>query len=68
MKKKSNQAYPLSPLPSLFKTVSISEATRPKRKKQKPLPPSEETVLRLNDLAKQSPFCFYYREKDNDVL
>jgi hypothetical protein len=68
MKKKPHDAYPLSPLPPFFKTVNIAETRQAKRKKQYPLPPNEETIVRLNDLAKQSPFCFYYREKDNDVL
>ena len=65
MKKKSIDTYPISPF---FKTVNIPEKLPVKRKKQKPSPPSEETVTRLNDLVKQTPFCFYYRERDNDVL
>jgi hypothetical protein len=30
--------------------------------------PDEATIKRLNSLAKQSPFCYYYREKENDSL
>jgi len=31
-------------------------------------PPDEETLLQLNKIAKQSPFCFYYKSKSNDLL
>ena len=31
-------------------------------------PPDEETLLQLNKIAKQSPFCFYYKGKSNDLL
>jgi hypothetical protein len=31
-------------------------------------PPDEETLLRLNAMVKEYPFCIYYREKKNDPL
>jgi histone H3/H4 len=31
-------------------------------------PPSEETIERLNHLAKQYPFCVCYKAKDHDPL
>ena len=31
-------------------------------------PPDEETLLMLNKIAKESPFCFYYKGKSNDLL
>ncbi len=68
MKKKSNHDYPLPSLPTFYTTVNIPETKAVKRKKLKSLPPSEETVSRLNDLARQTPFCYYYREKENDLL
>jgi len=30
--------------------------------------PDDATIKRLNALAKQSPFCYCYREKENDSL
>jgi hypothetical protein len=39
-----------------------------RQKKTPPPPPSEETVLRLNAIVKQIPFCFHYRENENDLL
>lgn len=32
------------------------------------LPPSEETIARMNAIVKLSPFCYYYPEKENDLL
>ena len=31
-------------------------------------PPDEETVRRLNTLAKQHPFCVHHRGTDNSLL
>jgi len=33
-----------------------------------PPPPDEATLLMLNKLAKESPFCYYYKGKTNDTL
>jgi len=30
--------------------------------------PDEETLMLLNKKAKESPFCFYYKGKSNDLL
>ena len=32
------------------------------------VPPSEETVQLLNGIAREYPFCVYYKEKRNDPL
>jgi hypothetical protein len=40
-----------------------------KPKKQKTFPPPDEACcLRLNAIAKEYPFCIYYREKSHDPL
>jgi hypothetical protein len=31
-------------------------------------PPDEESCSRLNAIAREYPFCIYYREKNNDPL
>lgn len=31
-------------------------------------PPDEETLLRLNAMAKRYPFCILHREKNNKLL
>jgi hypothetical protein len=68
MKKKSNQDYPSSTLLSFSGNTNFSPAPVKKKEIKLPPPPSEETLSRLNEIVKQSPFCFYYREKENDSL
>jgi hypothetical protein len=31
-------------------------------------PPDEATLLHLNKIAKESPFCYYYKGRTNDLL
>jgi hypothetical protein len=31
-------------------------------------PPSEETLMLLNRIGQQYPFCVYYKQKDHDPL
>lgn len=31
-------------------------------------PPSEDTIIRLNQIGQQYPFCVYYKQKDHDPL
>lgn len=31
-------------------------------------PPDEESLRKINEVARQYPFCIYYREKNNDPL
>lgn len=31
-------------------------------------PPSEETVARLNAIAREYPFCAYIKQKNNSIL
>jgi hypothetical protein len=51
-----------------FSGIAKIHAVIVKPKKEPPPPPSEETIVRLNEIVKQIPFCFYYREKENDLL
>jgi hypothetical protein len=46
--------------PAVVKSITQHTATVP--------PPDEETLLLLNKLAKQSPFCHYFKGKSNDLL
>ena len=41
-------------------TMATTSATVP--------PPDEETLLLLNKIAKESPFCFYYKGRSDDML
>ncbi len=66
MKKKSSQAYPPSQNFSASTGFSLSVSKR--KEAAPPIPPSEETIQRLNAIVKQTPFCFYYREKENDSI
>jgi hypothetical protein len=57
------------PLHSLIK--SSVKTRKDRRRKQSPgiiLPPSEETIHKLNDLGKQYPFCISFKQKRHDPL
>lgn len=58
LKEASTQAFSKTGKPRVIKYNNIIA----------PPVPSEETIARLNAIAKQPPFCFYYREKENDFL
>jgi hypothetical protein len=59
---------PLVPLVP-FATAKIVRHPRSKKTKDPELaPPDEETLLRLNAMAKQYPFCILHREKDTPLL
>lgn len=66
MKKKSSQAYP--PYQQFAASPRFSPSPSKRKEDPAPNPPSEETIQRLNAIVKQSPFCFYYREKENDSI
>jgi hypothetical protein len=44
----------------IFKALEIAERTQK--------PPSEELILRLNQLASKPPFSFRHKVKENDPL
>jgi hypothetical protein len=44
----------------IFKELEIAERTQK--------PPSEELILRLNQLASKPPFSFRHKVKENDPL
>jgi hypothetical protein len=70
MKKQPFTNYPV-PVPNI-KSLPISGRQLPDSKKEKKAPevtpPDEEKLIRLNNIAKESPFCFYYKEKNNGFL
>ncbi|MEP7279612.1 MAG: hypothetical protein ABI813_13260 [Bacteroidota bacterium] len=66
MKKKSTRLSPLISLPHSIKFTT--QIVIRKKQRKFPDPPSEETVLRLNAIVKEAPFCFYYQERENDLL
>ena len=49
-----------SPL-SILPTAKIVNHPRSKKSEDVPPPPDEETILRLNAMAKQYPFCVRHR-------
>jgi hypothetical protein len=52
-----------------FATAKIVRHPRSKKAKEPELtPPDEETLLRLNAMAKQYPFCILHREKNTPLL
>jgi len=54
-------------LGSFPKKEKVTPFTIKKIKSQVP-PPDEETLLRLNAIVKEHPFCIYYKQKNNDPL
>jgi hypothetical protein len=66
MKKKPEQPFPLITL-SGDADFSIGHYTK-KKQVRRPAPPSEETVLRLNAIVKEAPFCFHFQVRENDFL
>lgn len=64
---KLQSTMPESALGAFRKTVKANAYTVKKIKSQVP-PPDEETLLRLNAIVKEHPFCIYYKQKNNDPL
>ncbi len=60
------QALQVFPEQLLPKAIPV-QFKKVKKQKQIP-PPDEESCMRLNAMAKQSPFCTYYKEKSYDPL
>jgi hypothetical protein len=72
MKPTANTGRPAKFLPTPFAIKSPARViTHPLSKKAEEShipPPDEETLLRLNAMAKQYPFCILHREKDSNLL
>jgi hypothetical protein len=62
----STASSPLTALP----TAKIVRHPRAKKEQEKPVlnPPDEETLLRLNAIAKQHPFCVLHRNNSHSRL
>lgn len=60
----------LSPGPreSLLPVKKVRQNRQRRKQSLAPLPPTEETIARLNAIGKEYPFCVYYKEKDIDLL
>jgi hypothetical protein len=63
--KKPGKALPAGTLHAVF---AVKKTRLVKKHTDVVAHPDEETITRLNALAKQSPFCYYYRVKEHDVL
>ena len=61
MKPSAIPANPVSSPLSVLPTAKIVKHPRSKKSEEAPLPPDEETILRLNAMAKQYPFCVRHR-------
>ena len=69
MKKKSSKIIRSSRLYSFVRTsklVYIHDVDE--REKDIPPPPDEEVIRKLNEIAKEYPFCVFYKEKSHDPL
>ena len=73
MKKHPVNKTAVPPIHSLRSIVATQKLQDTARKSSKltvavPPPPDEETLLLLNKIAKESPFCYYYKGRSNDTL
>lgn len=74
MKKHPVNKLPAPAMHSIIATQKLHDAD--KKKRPAPVisvastvpPPDEEWLLHVNKIAKQSPFCFYFKGKSNDLL
>ena len=64
----------VSPFPRVTKSAQLSATFNKTPRSYTPVnsrkvtPPDEESLNRLNAMAKEFPFCIYYKEKSNDPL
>lgn len=74
MKKSSATVFsPTMELPAITKKLTRRIVRRKTTRKAESIvntvpPPSEETIMRLNSIAQEYPFCVYYKQKGNDPL
>ena len=74
MKKHSVNKLPAPSIHSIIATQKLHDVDRKKTKTpvisvpSSVPPPDEATLLHLNKLAKESPFCFYYKDRPNGLL
>jgi len=74
MKKSSATVFsPTMELPAITKKLTRRIIRRKVSQKAEALlntvpPPSEETIKQLNRIAREYPFCVYYKQKVNDPL
>jgi hypothetical protein len=74
MKKLSATVFsPTMELPAITKKLTRRIVRRKTNRKAESIvntvpPPSEETIMRLNSIAQEYPFCVYYKQKGNDPL
>jgi hypothetical protein len=70
MKSQSTLSPTVAPLDAYTISEGFIRKDFKKIRKQSviPPPPDEESCSRLNAMAREYPFCIYYREKSNDPL
>ena len=71
MKKHPVNKFPTPSIHSIIATRKPQNAGK-KRKNQTDgaaiPPPDEATLMHLNKIARESPFCYYYKGRTNDTL
>ncbi|HEY4150176.1 MAG TPA: hypothetical protein VGM41_14655 [Chitinophagaceae bacterium] len=71
MKKHSvnKAAIPSAHMHSIIASQKLQDAVKKVKKHVTNVPPPDEaTWLLLNKIAKESPFCYYYKSNSNDML
>lgn len=63
----SSADSPLTVLP-IAKIVRHPRAKKPKEEDARMMPPDEETVSRLNAMARQYPFCVHHKGTNSQLL
>lgn len=53
---------------STGKATKSKAQPKPTTKKASPVPPDEETISRLNAIAREYPFCVYFKQNGISLL
>ena len=66
----SKSTVPAAHIHSILASQKLQDAVKKVKKHvvDVPPPPDEATLLLLNKIAKESPFCYYYKSKSHDML
>jgi hypothetical protein len=68
MNTKSLAIWPSQTTMTAFSSTSRKYRTGVIKLLEPPIPPNEETIRRLNDLAHRFPFCTLHKVKKHDLL
>lgn len=60
--------FPLTPIAAKNIAIVVPHPLSKKSEEPHAAPPDEETLMRLNAMAKKHPFCIRHRQNNNRLL